>query len=197
MKRHALRTPSRLALLPVAALALTLSACGGSDGGSASDDASSSPSASESPSASASASESPSESASESASASPSDEASGSAAGLRYRTLITELFDQQGTVQNATSVEDFNRQAKFPAGVSVGIFDAVTKSICIQDAKQDIGLTFTGSGNAAGVVLLDGRCKGGKVVSRLVPQGADDIAVKGDASLGTPVADYLKETFGS
>ena len=193
MKRHALRTPSRLALLPVAALALTLSACGGSDGGSASDDASSSPSASESPSASASASESPSES----ASASPSDEASGSAAGLRYRTLITELFDQQGTVQNATSVEDFNRQAKFPAGVSVGIFDAATKSICIQDAKQDIGLTFTGSGNAAGVVLLDGRCKGGKVVSRLVPQVADDIAVKGDASLGTPVADYLKETFGS
>lgn len=191
MKRPALRTA---ALVPAAALALTLTACGGGDGdGSASGDASTSASAS----ASASPSESASGSASASPSASPSAEASGSAAGLRYRSLITTLFDQQGTVQNATSAQDFNRQAKFPAGVSVGIFDAKTKSICIQDAKQDIALTFTGAGEASGVVLLDGACKGGEIVSSLVPQGASDIAVKGDKSLGTPVADYLKETFGS
>lgn len=168
-------TTRALALIPGLALALTLTACGGSDSGSEGGSASGS--------------------SSESASASP--EAT-EATGADYAALFTALTEQQGKVQQPGSAEEFNAQADFPDGVSVADFDPQAQTICVQDENKGISGTFTGAGDV-GVVLSDGVCGKGEQVSKLVPDPAnqDKVKIEGDQEIGQPVADVFAQQSGS
>lgn len=170
-------TTRALALIPGLALALTLTACGGSDSGSEGGSASGS--------------------SSESASASASPEAA-EATGADYAALFTALTEQQGKVQQPGSAEEFNAQADFPDGVSVADFDPQAQTICVQDENKGISGTFTGAGDV-GVVLSDGVCGKGEQVSKLVPDPANQgkVKIEGDQEIGQPVADVFAQQSGS
>lgn len=92
------------------------------------------------------------------------------------------------------TAEEFNEQASFPEGISVGTFDQKAQSLCIQDKGKDISGTFTGTGNT-GIVLSDGVCGQGKQVSKLVPdpKAQGKILVEGDKEIGQPVVDVFEE----
>lgn len=157
-------TTRALATIPGIFLALTLTACGASGGAG-------------------------SEASSGSASPSPA-----AATGADYAALFTALRGQQGKVKAPTTAAQFNQQASFPPGISVGTFDQKAQSLCIQDENKDISGTFTGTGNA-GIVLSDGICGKGKQVSKLVPDPKNQgkILVEGDKKIGQPVADVFAQ----
>ncbi len=161
-------TTKALATIPGIVLALTLTACGSSDDGG---------------SASGSSSES----------AEPEQ-----ATGDDYAALFSALFEQQGKVKTPKTAEEFNKQASFPEGISIGAFDQKAQSLCIQDEAKDISGTFNVSGDV-GIILEDGVCGKGEEVSKLVPdpKNQDKILVEGDKEIGQPVVDVFEKQSGS
>ncbi|MEQ7849448.1 hypothetical protein [Nocardioides kribbensis] len=164
-----------LALVPAAVMALSLTACGGSDD-----------SAEPEADASASTSESSSEDASE-----PAEDSGAEATGQDYVDLITVLFEQQAPEGGYDSAEDFNAQADFPEGVSVGRFEKTDQEVCIQDTDPAIALVF--SVNDARVGLLEGSCADGEEQAAVVSSGGNETELEGDEDLATPVRDHLLE----
>lgn len=164
-----------LALVPAAVMALSLTACGGSDD-----------SAEPEADAGASTSESSSEGASE-----PAEDSGAEATGQDYVDLITVLFEQQAPEGGYDSAEDFNAQADFPEGVSVGRFEKTDQEVCIQDTDPAIALVF--SVNDARVGLLEGSCDDGEEQAAVVSSGGNETELEGDEDLATPVRDYLLE----
>jgi len=164
-----------LALVPAAVMALSLTACSGSDD-----------SAEPEADASASTSESSSEDASE-----PAEDSGAEATGQDYVDLITVLFEQQAPEGGYDSAEDFNAQADFPEGVSVGRFEKSDQEVCIQDTDPAIALVF--SVNDARVGLLEGSCDDGEEQAAVVSSGGNETELEGDEDLATPVRDYLLE----
>lgn len=171
-----------LALVPAAVMALSLTACGGSDDSAEPDG-----------DASASTSESSSEDASEPAEDS-GDDSGAEATGQDYVDLITVLFEQQAPEGGYDSAEDFNAQADFPEGVSVGRFEKTDQEVCIQDTDPAIALVF--SVNDARVGLLEGSCDDGEEQAAVVSSGGNETELEGDEDLATPVRDYLLEGTG-
>jgi hypothetical protein len=114
------------------------------------------------------------------------------ATGHDYAALLTALFDQQGRVKTPTTATEFNEQADFPEGVSIGEFDQGTSSLCIQDEGKDISGTFNVAGDV-GITLRDGLCGQGEQVSKLVPDPQDQqkILIEGDREIGQPVAEVV------
>lgn len=197
------RPPQRLAYaVPAAALAVLLTACGGSDdsdgGGDSKADSSADASASASESASASpsddaADDSGGDSGSDSGSDSGGATTSSGATGADFRSLVEEIVQSGEQVENVQSPEDFNKQVDLPEGIAVVQLDPKTRTFCAEDQNKEIAFRFA---NAQKIVLLDGACKGGKSVSTLVPKGSSDMRVVNGKSFGEPVRQLFLEQFG-
>lgn len=196
-----------LALLPAALLALSLSACSSSDdpssdsadetSSSASEEAGSEEAGSEEAGPEAAGSESTESGSTESPSPeSDSAEAEGSeATGEDYRALAQALFEIEPPPGGFRSVEQVNRLADFPEGVSVARLNRDAQRVCIEDTDRDIAITVdAASGGSLG--LVRGACVGGDEVAGLVPEGPGQTNVTGDRELAEPLVGYLEDTFG-
>ena len=182
-------TKKLLSVLSAGALALCLTACGGDDDGDTTADATPSP---ESSSSAAPDDETPTPD-DTSSEATPADGPEAD-----YINLITVLFSQQPPDGGYASAKDFNDGSDFPDGITIGSFDRDSQEACIQDETNDIAFSISADDDVPAFVLLDGLCKGGTEVSRIVPDPKDpnEVQVKGDQDLGGAARDALQQRFG-
>lgn len=184
--------------VPAAALAVLLTACGGSDDSDGGGDSKADSSADASASASESASASPSDDAADDSGGDSGSDSGGAttssgATGADFRSLVEEIVQSGEQVENVQSPEDFNKQVDLPEGIAVVQLDPKTRTFCAEDQNKEIAFRFA---NAQKIVLLDGACKGGKSVSTLVPKGSSDMRVVNGKSFGEPVRQLFLEQFG-
>lgn len=181
-----------------AALAVLLTACGGSDDSDGGGDSQADSSADASASASESASASPSDDAADDSGGDSGSDSGGAttssgATGADFRSLVEEIVQSGEQVENVQSPEDFNKQVDLPEGIALVQLDPKTRTFCAEDQNKEIAFRFA---NAQKIVLLDGACKGGKSVSTLVPKGSSDMRVVNGKSFGEPVRQLFLEQFG-